>query len=187
MPVGVLRNILLRSGGLVQSFAINRRSRCGSARLACTKLTLLPRGSTTSRTTDSEYLFQAEFFFHGAEIVSQHLYVREWSVKTLQPSGSPTSSGGRKGAAWLWLRSCRRIEEYDGLVFGELEYAMSASTSVPPPHRISILMFAAGRFLVCRDCELRLGFPAGARYDTIAKEFESHSCSSPIPSKDDAA
>ncbi len=31
------------------------------ARLACTKLTLLPRSSTTSRTTDSEYRFWAEF------------------------------------------------------------------------------------------------------------------------------
>jgi AAA domain/TrwC relaxase len=40
---------------------------------------------------------------------------------------------------------------------------------------------------VCRNCQLRLEFPAGTRYDTIAKEFESHSCSSPIQSKDDAA
>jgi len=90
-------------------------------------------------------------------------------------------------AAWLWLRSCRRIEAYDGLVRGELEYVMSASTSMPSPHCIGILMSAAGRFLVCRACQLRLEFPAGAHYDTIAKEFESHCCSSPIPSKDNAA
>src|ERR1700674_1940699 len=35
------------------------------ARLASTKLTLLPRSSTTSRTPDGEYLFWEEFFFHG--------------------------------------------------------------------------------------------------------------------------
>ena len=35
------------------------------ARLASSKLTLLRRSSTTSRTTDSEYLFWAEFFLHG--------------------------------------------------------------------------------------------------------------------------
>jgi hypothetical protein len=34
------------------------------ARLASTELTLLPGRSTTSRTTGSEYLFLAEFFFH---------------------------------------------------------------------------------------------------------------------------
>src|ERR1700720_4768677 len=34
------------------------------ARLASSELTLLPRSSTTSRTTDSEYLFGAEFFLH---------------------------------------------------------------------------------------------------------------------------
>ena len=39
------------------------------ARLATTKLTLRLRSSTTSWTTDSEYLFWAEFFFHGGEIV----------------------------------------------------------------------------------------------------------------------
>jgi hypothetical protein len=33
------------------------------ARLASSKLTLLPRSSTTSRTTDSEYLFGPSFFF----------------------------------------------------------------------------------------------------------------------------
>jgi hypothetical protein len=36
------------------------------ARLATTKLTLRLRSSTTSWTTDSEYLFWAELFFHGA-------------------------------------------------------------------------------------------------------------------------
>ena len=37
------------------------------ARLASTKLALLPRGGTTSRATDSKYLFRAELFFHGVE------------------------------------------------------------------------------------------------------------------------
>src|ERR1039457_797183 len=36
----------------------------------------------------------------------------------------PRASSKRRAerAAWLWLRSCRRIEAYDGLVRGELEY-----------------------------------------------------------------
>jgi len=33
--------------------------------LACSKLTLFTRRSTTSWTTDSKHLFWAEFFFHG--------------------------------------------------------------------------------------------------------------------------
>jgi hypothetical protein len=39
------------------------------AQLASAKRTLLPRSSTTSRTTDSEYLFWIEFLFHGGEII----------------------------------------------------------------------------------------------------------------------
>jgi hypothetical protein len=46
----------------------------------------------------------------------------------------------------------------------------------PPPHRIGILMSAAGRFLKCIDCHRSVEFPAGEHYDTIAKQFESHSC-----------
>jgi PAS domain S-box-containing protein len=49
---------------------------------------------------------------------------------------------------------------------------------MPPPHLIAILMSASGRFLVCRECHLRVGFPAGAHYDIIAKQFESHLCGS---------
>jgi hypothetical protein len=63
---------------------------------------------------------------------------------------------------------------------------MSASACTLPPHGIGILMCAEGRFLECVACELRFEFPAGAHYDTIAKQFESHSCCSPIPSKGDA-
>ena len=40
------------------------------ARLASCKLTLFTRCSTTSRTTDSEYLFWAEFLFHGEIMIS---------------------------------------------------------------------------------------------------------------------
>jgi len=85
---------------------------------------------------------------------------------------------------WLW--ELQRIEAYDGLVRGELEYAVSTSNSTPL-HHFGILVSAAGRFLVCIDCQLRFEFPSGADYNTIAKQFEPHSCSSPIPSNDDAA
>jgi len=71
------------------------------------------------------------------------------------------------------------MEAYDGLVRGELKYAMSSSISTPLPHHIGILVCAKGRFLMCRECELSFEFPAGKHYDTIAKEFESHLCSSP--------
>jgi hypothetical protein len=60
---------------------------------------------------------------------------------------------------------------------------MSANSFVPPSHRIAILMSAAGRFLECRTCHLDLTFPAGAHYEVIAKQFESHSCSSTISSR----
>jgi hypothetical protein len=67
----------------------------------------------------------------------------------------------------------------------ELKYAMSASSCIPPSHRLGILMSGAGRFVSCIDCHLSLSFPAGAHYDTIAKQFESGSCSGGIPSNDD--
>jgi len=50
------------------------------ARLASTKLTLFPRSSTTSRTTDSEYLFWAEFPLH--EEIMPPNDVQEWSILT---------------------------------------------------------------------------------------------------------
>jgi hypothetical protein len=49
------------------------------AGLASTKLTLLPRSSTSSRTTDSEYLFWAELFLHREEIMPQN-HAQEWSM-----------------------------------------------------------------------------------------------------------
>ena len=55
-----------------------------------------------------------------------------------------------------------------------------------PSHRIAILMSAEGRFLECLNCLLRVPFTSGAHYEVIAKQFDSHSCSSPIPLKDDA-
>ena len=60
---------------------------------------------------------------------------------------------------------------------------MSDNTSTSPAHLIAILMSASGRFLVCRKCGLRFEFPEGAVYDTIAKQFESHPCGSPITPK----
>jgi|HubBroStandDraft_4_1064222.scaffolds.fasta_scaffold22100_5 hypothetical protein len=53
-------------------------------------------------------------------------------------------------------------------------------------HRIAIVMSAHGRFLECRHCLLRVRFAAGSHYEVIAKQFESHSCDSLIPSKDEA-
>ena len=49
------------------------------ARLASGKLALFTRRNTTSRTRDSEYLFWAEFCFHGGEILPQ-THVQKWSI-----------------------------------------------------------------------------------------------------------
>jgi len=48
-------------------------------------------------------------------------------------------------------------------------------------HRIGILMCPTGRFLECINCQLRIEFPAEARYDTTVKLFEVHPCSRAIP------
>jgi hypothetical protein len=75
----------------------------------------------------------------------------------------------------------RKIEAYDGAVRGELEHAMSASSSPPlSSHRIAIVMSPVGRFLECRDCQLSFDFPAGALHDVIVKQFGSHLCGLPI-------
>jgi hypothetical protein len=63
---------------------------------------------------------------------------------------------------------------------------MSAIGVPFPLHRIAILMSVEGRFLECQNCFLRIEFAAGAHYEVIAKQFESHSCSCAIPSKDNA-
>jgi hypothetical protein len=63
---------------------------------------------------------------------------------------------------------------------------MSVSSVSSSSHRIGILMSDEGRFVSCIDCHLSLRFPAGANYHTIEKQFESHSCSFPIPSNHDA-
>jgi hypothetical protein len=47
-----------------------------SARLARTKLTLFTRSSATSWATDGEYLFQAESFFHGADMMPRNQHAR---------------------------------------------------------------------------------------------------------------
>ena len=56
---------------------------------------------------------------------------------------------------------------------------MSASGVFSPSHPIGIRMSPTGRFVVCIDCRLSVEFPAGAHYDIIARQFESHSCGSP--------
>ena len=68
----------------------------------------------------------------------------------------------------------------------ELKYAMSASGTPSFPHPIGILMAVAGRFVVCVGCHLRVEFPAGAHFDIIARQFDSHLCGSPCLLKDDA-
>jgi hypothetical protein len=58
---------------------------------------------------------------------------------------------------------------------------MSASSSPPsPPHRIGIMMSPEGRYLQCSDCQLRFTFPDGVKFGDIAKQFDLHSCTSPI-------
>ena len=58
---------------------------------------------------------------------------------------------------------------------------MPASSPSPPSlHRIGIVMSPSGRFLECQDCKLSYVFPDGAQSGTIAKQFESHLCISPL-------
>ena len=62
-----------------------------------------------------------------------------------------------------------------------MDYVMSAKSSPPPPpHRIAIIMSPEGRFLQCRDCQLTYTFPDGLKFGVVAKQFDSHSCLSPI-------
>jgi hypothetical protein len=67
----------------------------------------------------------------------------------------------------------------------ELKYAMLAN-SVSSSHPSGVLMSSAGRFVVCINCHLSVQFPAGAHYDPIARQFESHSCGSQRPLKGSA-
>ncbi len=41
-------------------------------------------------------------------------------------------------------------------------------------------MSPEGRFLQCRDCQLTYTFPDGLKFGVIAKQFDTHSCVSPI-------
>src|ERR1700727_1539008 len=67
----------------------------------------------------------------------------------------------------------------------ELKYAMPASIGAQTSPCIGIRMCFAGRFVACMDCRLSVEFPAGAHYDIIARQFESHVCGASILSKDD--
>jgi PAS domain S-box-containing protein len=60
---------------------------------------------------------------------------------------------------------------------------MSASRATSSSaHHIGIRMSGTGRFVACIDCRLSVEFPTGAHYATIARQFESHSCGSLLPS-----
>jgi len=109
--------------------------------------------------------------------------LREGAYRTVL--GSLTSSGGGNSGVAVIQRELPRIEAYDGVVRGELKYAMSASISTPLPHHIGIVVCAEGRLLMCTQCELSFEFPDGKHYRTIAKQFESHLCSSPSLSHGD--
>ena len=53
---------------------------------------------------------------------------------------------------------------------------MSESNVTFSSHSLGILMARSGRFVSCVHCNISVPFPAGARYDIIAKQFESYSC-----------
>jgi len=89
------------------------------------------------------------------------------------------SMAGRASSRPALNAESEKIRAYDGLARGELEHAMSASSSPPPPHRIGIIMSPVGRFLQCRDCQLSYTFPDGVKFGTVAKQFESHLCLPP--------
>ena len=78
--VAVLSTVLLRSWVLAQfccdQSAVAMRLFAG---LTSAQLALLSRLGTTSRTTDSEYLFWAEFSFHDGEILPQ-THLQKWSI-----------------------------------------------------------------------------------------------------------
>src|SRR6266851_8515829 len=80
-PLSLRASLVFHAGRVLGSICCDQSAdtmRLG-ARLASTKLTLLPRSSTTSRTRDGEYLFGADRF-HG-KIMPQP-DVQEWSILT---------------------------------------------------------------------------------------------------------
>ena len=93
--------------------------------------------------------------------------MKKLSLFTLDGSGSTNASPTQRFA-----------------IPGECASRSTGSESTPTAHLIGILMSAGGRFLECRNCHLSFEFPAGAHYEAIAKQFEAHSCNSPIPLKD---
>jgi hypothetical protein len=61
-----------------------------------------------------------------------------------------------------------------------MDYVISAKNPPPPPHRIAILMSPEGRFLQCGDCHLTYTFPDGLKFGVVAKQFDAHTCLTPI-------
>jgi hypothetical protein len=60
---------------------------------------------------------------------------------------------------------------------------MSVSVASSSSHRIGILMSDQGRFVSCIDCHLSLSFPDRTDYLGIVKQFESQTCTGPVPLK----
>jgi hypothetical protein len=46
-----------------------------------------------------------------------------------------------------------------------------------PERPVGILVCAAGRFLVCRVCGLRIIFPSDSHFADVFKQLQLHSCS----------
>jgi hypothetical protein len=56
----------------------------------------------------------------------------------------------------------------------------ASSSPLSSLHHIGVLMSPVGRFLQCSDCQLSFTFPDGVRFGDLAKQFELHSCLTPI-------
>ena len=82
---------------------------------------------------------------------------------------------------YLLMQNQPRVASAKNSPAGEgLEKTLQSHSPNSSAHRVGILMSQTGRFLECIKCRLSFAFPAGAHYDTIAKQFESHLCASAV-------
>jgi hypothetical protein len=88
------------------------------ARFASTKRTLLTRSSTTSWTTDGEYLFLAEFFFHGSRDTALNPCTKMVNLDQLWQLLPPCQAGSVRDCQGIFLRGLLR--ERPGALLGEL-------------------------------------------------------------------
>jgi hypothetical protein len=87
---------------------------------------------------------------------------------------------------YLLMQNQPRVASAKNSQAGEvLEKTLQSHGPNSSAHRIGILMSQTGRFLECIKCRLSFAFPAGAHYDTIAKQFERHLCESTISRRED--